>query len=198
MKDAVGARSKTARQAATAECEALILRIWERRTSWPKGWPPPAAAKALERLSSPDDDPDAPPFYRHQVEDDGERSWLGTLPLLAELHRQEMEVWREAGLAELDLDELGAWLEQAGEELSAEERLALQRLTDAGTSARSRLRRLDPRLAPEEQRVEEDPVARLRDLGIRRDRLIKRAAMSKQKSRAKRPKSAESRPSTKA
>lgn len=195
MREAGDGKTKAARQTAAKECESLILRVWERRTSWPKGWPPPTATKALERLSTPEDDPDATPFFQRQVKDDGERSWLGTLPLIVELHRQELDVWRDAGLRELDVRELADWLEQGGAELSAQEQLALARLTDAAASARSRLRRIDPRLTPAEQAVEDEPVARLEELGVRREALIRRATASKRKSHTKPRKNAKRRPS---
>ena len=41
-----------ARRAAMTSCTELVLRVWQDRTNWPRGWPPPAASEILDALSS--------------------------------------------------------------------------------------------------------------------------------------------------
>jgi hypothetical protein len=135
------ARTKSAREDAARECESLILRLWERRTSWPNGWPPPTAAAALERLSSAEEGPGEFGFYRQRVVDKGERTWLDTLPLIADLHRKELDAWRDAALINLDISEMSEWLEKHREDLSDHDRDALEQLVEGRQWALRRLER---------------------------------------------------------
>lgn len=102
--------------------------LWERCTSWPTGWPPPSAARALERLASAEEDPPEFGIHRQRVVDDGDRTWLGTLPLIADLQRMVLDNWRNAGLIEVDITEVNEWINQQGANLSDEEQAAFQQL----------------------------------------------------------------------
>ncbi len=173
------ARTKAVRDSAARECESLILRLWERRTSWPKGWPPPNAATALERLASAEEEPNEFGFYRQRVVDDGDRTWLSTLPLIADLHRMELDTWRDAGLTELDVGEMSDWLNEQAEHLSDEERATFERLVMGADRARRRLeqQRQHRRLAsPDEDQEGPMDVSLLADLADRIDDLAERRA----------------------
>jgi hypothetical protein len=139
MERAERARTKAARGSAETDCEALILRLWERRTSWPEGWPPPSAATALERLASAEEEPDDFGFSRNRAVDNGERTWLGTLPLIADLNRIEVDIWRDAALVELDDSEINDWLGEQAERLSDDERATFEQLIRGADRARRRL-----------------------------------------------------------
>ena len=139
MQRAEHARTKAARDNAGQDCESLILRLWERRSSWPEGWPPPSAATALERLASAEQGPDEFGFTRHRAVDNGDRTWLGTLPLIADINRSELDTWRDAALLEMDDSEINDWLNQQAERLSDEERTTFEQLTRGADRARRRL-----------------------------------------------------------
>jgi hypothetical protein len=176
------ARTKSAREAAAQQCESVILRLWDRRTSWPKGWPPPTAAAALDRLSSAEDQPDEFGFYRQGVVDKGERTWLGTLPLIADLHRTELDIWRDAALVDLDVREIAEWLKQHKENLSDEDQDVLEQLVEGHERARRRLERQQS-LVQSPTNTGQDPgeansvsvfVERLDELARRRAELLDR------------------------
>lgn len=176
MDDAAHARTRALRDEAGEACESLILRLWERRTAWPRGWPPPVAVKVLDRLSVPEVDPDVYRFYRPRPVDEGARTWTDTFPLIADLQRAELEIWRDAGLLEVDVAELREWLEHHADDMDDSERDALDRLASAAERARERVNRLsDPRLSLGE--VDEsaaDPRKRLEDIQRHREQLIER------------------------
>jgi hypothetical protein len=190
MERAERARTKAARDSAARECEPLILRLWERRTSWPQGWPPPSAAGALERLASAEEEPNEFGFYRPRIVDDDDRTWLGTLPLIADLQRMELDAWRDAGLIELDVAEINDWLNEQGGNLSDEERATFERLvTGADRARRLEQQRRHRRLAsPNDD--QDGPMdvslfaARIDDLAERRAEILRRVSPPKRKERS--------------
>lgn len=198
------ARTKSAREDAARECESLVLRLWDRRTSWPNGWPPPTAAGALERLSSVEEQPDEFGFYRQRVVDKGERTWLDTLPLIADLHRAELDVWRNAALIDLDISEMSDWLEGHRENLSDTDRDTLEQLMEGHHRARRRLER--QRMVPQspagtEHAPDESPdaslfVEQLEDLARRRAELLDRLRPARRKKRTIRRRDATRSPAT--
>lgn len=188
MEGARGARTKAEREAAAAECEALILRVWERRSAWPKGWPPPVAAAVLDRLSSAERDPETFPFYRPKVADEGAQTWLDTFPLMVDIQQTELDIWRDAALLEVDVRELTDWVEQHGNNMAEDERNALEQLIAAAERAGERLdtRRRDPRRKEAKGHAKQDPASRLKEVQKRRAALVARikpSASTRTKSR---------------
>lgn len=191
MERAERARTKAARDSAARECESLILRLWERRTSWPQGWPPPSAARALERLTSAEEEPNEFGIYRQRVVDDGDRTWLGTLPLIADLQRMELDAWRDAGLIEVDVAEINDWLNQQGANLPDGERAAFQRLLASADRAHRLLeqQQRQRRLASpnDDQDCPMDAslfVEQIEDLAERRAEILRRVRLPKRKERS--------------
>ena len=194
MERAEHARTKAARDSAETDCEALILRLWERRTSWPEGWPPPSAATALERLASAEEEPDDFGFSRNRAVDSGERTWLGTLLLIADLSRIEVDIWRDAALLELDDSEINDWLDNQAERLSDDERATLKRLINGGDRARHRLdlQRRQRRLAGADDERDEPLdmsllASRIDDLAERRAEILGRVRPSKPQAKTGKP-----------
>lgn len=178
MNTAQRGRTRVAREEAARVCESLIIRLWEHRTAWPRGWPPPKAAKVLERLSHAEDDPDGYPFYRPHVVDEGADTWQDCFRLLVDLHRAELEIWRDAALLELDVGEIQAWLTKHGRDMDPDEQGALEQIIAATKSARRRLelRTRDPRIADgvANELDSPSPFDRLEDLNARRQELVQR------------------------
>lgn len=173
MGRSTGARTKADREQAAKECDSLILRLWKRRTDWPRGWPPPIAAKVLEQLSTSEVDRDSYGFYPAGVVDDGGQTWTDTYPLVVDLQRIELNIWRDAALLEVDVSELKQWFDPHGDDMESGERVALERLISAAENARQRDARAsaDPKSS---DGVATDPVSRLRELEQRRRELLDR------------------------
>ena len=112
-------RPGKARETARLAAADLILRIWERRTSWPRGWPPANAATILTELD--------PPPYRHHEAPSGS-PWLDSLGRLDQLHGQERRIWANAALVDFDFDSERRALDEADAELLDDERETLEGL----------------------------------------------------------------------
>lgn len=192
MNKAQRGRTRAAREEAARECESLILRLWERRTAWPRGWPPPKAAKVLERLSHAEDDPDGYLFYRPRAVDEGADTWQDCFPLLVDLQRAEQDIWRDAALLELDVGEARDWLEKHGDGMDPEEQNALERLLAAAATARRRLdlRTRDPRLEDGADKEPDSPLHRLKGLEARRRELLQRIQSRSGGTKGQRPRPA--------
>ena len=172
---ASSAPTEPERAAAAEQCEQLILRVWERRTAWPRGWPPPSAATVLRQLELGEADPYRP-FRGSRPIDDSERTWTGTFPLIVDLQYDEREVWRDAALLEIDVTELQEWLDLQGDDLEPTERDTLERLLSAAESAkRRRERTIDPRPGSgSSEGVPDGPKSQLERLQKIRQELIER------------------------
>lgn len=90
--DAEGPGSPAADRART-----LILELWERRTTWPRGWPPEEAVKQLRGLA-----PANAPFPR--VEVDAGSPWLAHAAGLMRIASDESRTFLMAGLLQTGVD----------------------------------------------------------------------------------------------
>jgi hypothetical protein len=120
---------RTDREIAAREVEDLILRVWERRTSWPTGWPPETAARITELLA------DRYPRYRSDEEQESPSPWLDALQRLERVHWREKQILLQAALADLDLGDERRALERYGDVLGDNELGLLKNLTSAQESA---------------------------------------------------------------
>lgn len=71
-----------------ADAADLILRLWERRGAWPKGWPPPAMARVLRWLDPNLRTPEAP----------STSPWSRRLARVEDALRREFTVWMTLAL----------------------------------------------------------------------------------------------------
>jgi hypothetical protein len=172
MGDSETARTKAARKAAADECGELILRLWEKRSAWPKGWPPPSAAIVLERLADPDSSPWA---YRKDVDPEEANSWLATFPLILELQSSEIDIWRQAALAEVDVEDAREWLKKHGKQMEVEERETLEDIIRAADSSREWAERLASLRGKKKLLKQSDFAAQIRELSAKRAKLVKQA-----------------------
>lgn len=175
------ARTRAERDAAAEAAETLILRLWERRTAWPHGWPPPEAANALKRLSFVDDAPDSVDrIFQRPLVDDGAESWLDTIPLILDLQKSELETWIRAALLEIDVSELRGWVEDHGTQMDSSERNILEHLASAAERAGETFD-LSVRYPSIRSEVpggsrRGDPLGRLRAIQKRRSEILRRVA----------------------
>lgn len=172
MNDSEAARTKAVRKAAADECGELILRLWEKRSAWPQGWPPPSAATVLETLADPDPSPWA---YREDVEQEDANSWLATFPLLQELQSSEIDVWRQAALAEVDVEDAREWLKKHGKQMEVDERETLEDFVRAADTSRERAERFASLRGKKKPTKQSDFAARIRELSSKRAKLVKQA-----------------------
>lgn len=136
MGEAEHASTHEARAAAAAACQELVLAAWERRQSWPWGWPPRGVsdvAAALDRITSPHPSP--------RVMGSG-AGWAGQLDEVLQSLAREQRLWTLLALRDLDPDDLDAWL-SAGP-LQADEEAALRELSRLAQESEASLQRLLP------------------------------------------------------
>lgn len=136
MHDAEHASTDAARAAAATACQELVLAAWERRQSWPRGWPPRGVsdvAAALDRLTSPHPTP--------RVMGSG-AGWAGQLDEVLQSMQREQRLWTLVALRDLDADELDDWA-SAGT-LDADEEAALRELSQRARESVAALQRLLP------------------------------------------------------
>jgi hypothetical protein len=128
----------TAAHAATTEerlrieqqCAEIVLRVWERRSSWPSGWPPAGAEELTRALADrPYQGSDLP----------AKTTWAGAIPYLEELHRRELRVYLNGALLVTDTSSEQSWLAEWGRQLEENERELLGQLIAARTAAHSLL-----------------------------------------------------------
>jgi hypothetical protein len=119
---AAGEHEGPNREQIKRECTDLILRVWEHRSHWPKGWPPPAAAELLQAL-----DDSHPATRRRRIPK--MTSWLDGLSKLRKLHDREDSVWRKASIASLDIQQELMWLTNDPDSLSEDQKNTLQTLS---------------------------------------------------------------------
>lgn len=99
--------------AATQQCQDAILTLWQHRSSWPQGWPPPRARKVTELLAD--------------LPEPEEVHWRPAT-ILAALQAAHYDVIRTlvsfAAADESPIEQ--AWLDKFGEHLTDAERQLLQ------------------------------------------------------------------------
>ena len=177
MNLAANARTGKQRTEAMQACESLILRLWERRSAWPRGWPPAVAVRIAERLRLPEDDPDHLGLVRRNS-DHGATGWIETFPLLVAIQAEERALWSDEALLEIDPGDIKGWLADADNAMNADERTVLESLLAGieGAERRAVRRRGDPRVADEfNRRDQPDSVDSLEELREQRMALIERA-----------------------
>lgn len=112
------AQTQADKDAAQRECTDLIMRLWERRYTWPHGQPLAKIADFLEKFTK-----ESVSSYLAQANPD-ENTWVGILPILKSLQKLEERICRHAAIADLskeDLEKERKWLEENNEDLSTEE-----------------------------------------------------------------------------
>jgi hypothetical protein len=163
------ARRKSDRESAAREVEDLTLRVWERRASWPTGWPPETAARITELLADRD------PPNRSDEEEVSPSPWLGALRRLERVHRRERQILLQGALADLDLGGERRALERYGDVLAKDEAALLRGLTSAQESALAALRNAldeDEAALAVPSRRGEATAERLRSLDRERQQLV--------------------------
>lgn len=103
--------------ARATEARTAILQLWQHRSAWPAGWPPPRATKIVELL---DDLPDLdePRYYRASV-----------LGHLHNLHHQILATLVDlATSGDVGIEQ--GWLDTFGDRLTADETRLLTRAAD--------------------------------------------------------------------
>ncbi len=124
------ARRNTEREIFKEKATDLILRLWERRTSWPQGWPPETVALVLERLEN-----DKHVFGGYK-ESTGS-PWLDRLWKLKEIQSREYALWLDAALADFDVEQERKSLENYRLDLREDEKNALERFLDRHEGAKA-------------------------------------------------------------
>ena len=125
----------TIRESAAKECEELILKLWEKRNSWPSGGPLSPILPTLNRLFSDPDEYYFPYFER-------ESDTTGLVGQLISLHAREMRLFLSdpnLAVSKEAADASAETLESLTDNLTDDERRAFQfalieRLSESETS----------------------------------------------------------------
>lgn len=115
MSLAESAEDATERAEACRAASELIIRLWEHRAGWPKGWPPKATA-ALTRGAV---------RYARREEPTGS-DWLDSMSELDSLQAREREIWTELGLLDFDVESERRAAKELVGEAATEEREAIE------------------------------------------------------------------------
>jgi hypothetical protein len=109
----------TPEQAATADtrCRTAILDLWEHRSAWPNGWPPPGVQDWAQHIASIE-----LALYP------GRRG--GLLTQLQRLHEQLLLAMIDIASSDHDTDIEAAWLNEFAEHLTPDEHTLLTRYAD--------------------------------------------------------------------
>lgn len=108
LKSERDAESESERTVAREAASSLIIRLWQARSHWPSGWPPPEASKLKQLLEDP-----APRWERVSSAGASGEPWWDAVSDIEELHREEMRIYLYGAIAELDIDAIGAALDAA-------------------------------------------------------------------------------------
>nr|WSU77559.1 hypothetical protein OG499_33410 [Streptomyces anulatus] len=96
------------------EARTAILQLWQARTNWPQGWPPPRAAK-LARVLAAVPDPDDDSWYQP------------TLPgKLHDIHHRVLAALVDLATSDDNGDLEEGWLNAFGNELTSDETVLLR------------------------------------------------------------------------
>lgn len=139
METARAAHGTPSGAAAAKACQDAILALWQHRSAWPHGWPPPLAGVVAAELAAAS----------------SSQSGRGRGSFIAgpqELHHQIIATFVDLIVSSFDSTTERDWLERFGDFLGEEERALLKRVTEVPS-----LRRLV-------SAANEDPASRLKDL----------------------------------
>lgn len=123
MESAASAPEGTTGDAARRECVDLILRLWERRQTWPLSAPLKDVADRLDELLAP-----KPRFFHATTKTSN--PFLDLLHGLEELHHKEIQICLAAWIAGLNLSQDREFLHNHSENLGDDERRVTQRLVE--------------------------------------------------------------------
>ncbi|WP_371602241.1 hypothetical protein OG345_04920 [Streptomyces sp. NBC_01220] len=98
---------------AAEQCRRAILDLWEHRTAWPSGWPPPGVKQMAEILNSIN----APTFGFQQG---------SKLSQLQRLHHEVLAALADEETMNETVDTAQSWLESYGQLLDVDERELLE------------------------------------------------------------------------
>lgn len=125
------AGSPQEREAAASQCADLILQLWEHRSDWPTGWPPPTAAGVADALRER-----SHPYEKFPVPaDEASLTWLATLQFANGCLEEEATLWQLAALADENPDDIRAWTDQEGTELGESEAALLEAILESSSTA---------------------------------------------------------------
>jgi hypothetical protein len=123
MEHAASAAEGTARETARHECVDLILRLWERRQTWPLSAPLKDVADQLDELIGPK------PRFLHATTKISD-PFLDLLHGLEDLHHKETQLCLAAWVAGLNLSKDREYLHNHSEHLDDDEHRITQHLVE--------------------------------------------------------------------
>lgn len=125
-----------ARETAAKECEALILKLWSKRYSWPSGSPLSPIMPTLKRLFT---EPNI--YYRRSFNNDSDKQ--GLISQLIKLHEREMRLFLDSPnitiseeVSDIAEDTLDTFLDYLTEdEIEALDFVIIPKLEESGSNS---------------------------------------------------------------
>lgn len=182
MDTAANGRVRAQREAAADSAAGLIMRLWELRDQWPRGWPPGDIHALLARLREMEA---TPAWHRRlrtsELTDPG---WMEALAEYDRLAQLEQEILSSAALMSIGSEELEDWRRASARAGETDE--VLEQLGRNMEAARRKLTpRRDPRRTeegespePDAMQMQQSAVDALRDVADRRAELLESIAAS--------------------
>lgn len=129
MHEAESGKSQAKREKARVAATDLVVRLWDHRAGWPKGWPPKATAalaRDVRRYARPEEPTGSP--------------WLDSLKELDQLQARERGTWTDLGLLDFDVESERRAAKELIGETATEEREAIELVIRLWESAEQGMR----------------------------------------------------------
>jgi hypothetical protein len=163
MDRAESAKSQAKREEARVAATDLVVRLWDHRAGWPKGWPPKATAALARDVSR----------YARREEPTGS-VWLDSLADLRRLQEQEREIWTDLGLLDFDVESERRAAKELIGEAATEEREAIELVIRLWDSAEQGMRESIGEASQSPEARAEAGIARLKKVDAERRKLRER------------------------
>lgn len=149
-------RTQAQREAAAEQATDLILRLWQQRREWPRGWPPGEWGTLLERLQELETTPTWQ--RRFSPPSNVPPDWASALTELNRIEIAERHIVMSAALVSMDAKEIEDWATASAKAGELDELIdQLERNVEA--ARRALTERPDPRLSGGEDEPDVSPMA---------------------------------------
>ena len=175
-------RTRAQREAAAALATDLILRLWQQRRDWPRGWPPGDWSSLLERLQ----DLEKTPAWqrRFSTPSSDPSDWASVLTEFDHLEIAERHIVMSAAMVSMDAKDIEDWATasaQAGEHDELVDQLersveAARRALTARPDPRLPVGEYEPDVSP--KALQENALRELAELAERRAAMLRSLARS--------------------
>jgi len=165
------------REAAAALATDLIVRLWQQRRNWPRGWPPGDWSRLLKRLQ----DLETTPTWHHRYSSPSSvpSDWASVLTEFDRLESAERHIVMSAAMVSMDAKDIEDWA-TASAKAGEHDELVDQLELNQEAARRELTERPDPRLAGDEcepdmspKALQENALRQLAEIAERRTEMLR-------------------------